>query len=118
MIAGEIRVNLSPEERMLLVLRDELYGGSWERMLEDLRYRRRRSSYIFKLVNRIQADIDRIEKLRECERKRRVNLGDFDRGGHTTHKGHGSSDGAHRGKRIVGEGIGVGAYRMQEAVQP
>lgn len=56
---------MTPEEGMLVVLRDELYGGSWERMLQDLRDRRRGRPYIFKLVNHIQTDIDRIERLQE-----------------------------------------------------
>lgn len=73
--------SLSPEERMLIVLREELYGGSWDRMLQDLRDRLRGRPYIFKLVNRIQEDIARIEKLQEYEKKHGVNLGDFIKGG-------------------------------------
>ncbi len=73
--------SLSPEERMLVVLREELYGGSWDRMLQDLRDRLRGRPYIFKLVNRIQEDIARIEKLLEYEKKHGVNLGDFIKGG-------------------------------------
>lgn len=73
--------SLTPEERMLIVLRDELYGGSWDRMLQDLRDRLRGRPYIFKLVNRIQEDIARIEKLQEYEKKHGVNLGDFIKGG-------------------------------------
>lgn len=72
---------LTPEERMLVVLRDELYSGSWDRMLQDLRDRLRGRPYIFKLVNRIQEDIARIEKLQEYEKKHGVNLGDFIKGG-------------------------------------
>ena len=73
--------SLTPEERMLVVLREELYGGSWDRMLTDLRDRLRGRPYIFKLVNRIQEDIARIEKLQEYEKKHGVNLGDFIKGG-------------------------------------
>lgn len=73
--------SLTPEERMLVVLREELYGGSWDRMLTDLRDRLRGRPYIFKLVNRIQEDIARIEKLQEYEKKQGVNLGDFIKGG-------------------------------------
>lgn len=73
--------SLTPEERMLVVLREELYGGSWDRMLTDLRDRLRGRPYIFKLVNRIQEDIARIEKLQEYEKKHSVNLGDFIKGG-------------------------------------
>lgn len=68
---------LSADERTLITLRDELYGSSWEQMLGDLRDRLKGKPYIFKLVNRIQEDIGRIEKLMEYEKKHRVNLADF-----------------------------------------
>ena len=68
---------LSPDERTLVTLRDELYGGSWDQMLGDLRDRLKGKPYIFKLVNRIQDDIKRIEKLMDYERKNKVNLADF-----------------------------------------
>jgi hypothetical protein len=68
---------LSGDERMLVSLRDELYEGSWDQMLKDLKDRLEGKPYIFKLVNRISADIQRIEKLREYEKKHRVNLADY-----------------------------------------
>jgi hypothetical protein len=36
--------------------------------------------YIFKLVNRIEEDLERIETLRSYEDKHKVNLRDFDKG--------------------------------------
>lgn len=68
---------LDPDERTLVTLRDELYNGSWEQMLGDLKDRLKGKPYIFKLVNRIQDDIGRIEKLRDYEQKHRINLVDF-----------------------------------------
>lgn len=68
---------LSEEERMLLVLRDELYGGSWDKMVEDLQNRLKGRPYIFKLVNRIEEDLGRIETLRSYEEKHKINLQDF-----------------------------------------
>ena len=68
---------LSPDEKTLLTLRDELYNGSWEQMLGDLRDRLKGKPYIFKLVNRIQDDIARIEKLSEYEKKHKINLAEF-----------------------------------------
>ena len=68
---------LSPDERTLVTLRDELYGGSWDQMLGDLRDRLKGKPYIFKLVNRIQDDIARIEKLSEYEKKHKINLADY-----------------------------------------
>ncbi len=67
---------LSADERTLLVLRDELYDGSWEQMEGDLKDRLKGKPYIFKLVNRIQEDLARLEKLRDYEKKHKVNLAD------------------------------------------
>ncbi len=68
---------LTADERTLLTLRDELYSGSWEQMLGDLNDRLHKKPYIFKLVNRIQDDVARIEKLSGYERKHRINLVDY-----------------------------------------
>ena len=68
---------LTPDEKTLVTLRDELYNGSWELMLGDLRDRLKGKPYIFKLVNRIQDDIARIEKLGEYEKKHKINLAEF-----------------------------------------
>lgn len=72
--------SLSKEEKMLLVLRDELYSGSWERMEKDLQDRRTGKPYIYKLVHRIEEDLVRIEKLRSYELKHRVNLSEYSEG--------------------------------------
>ena len=61
--------SLTPEEKMLITLRDELYGGSWERMTKDLNDRLKGRPYIFKLVNRIKDDLKRMAKLQEYEKK-------------------------------------------------
>ena len=69
--------SLSPEEEQLLVLRDFLYEGDWEEMLQDLRDRRNGKPFIFKLTTRIEEDIGRIDRLREYERKHGVDLGRY-----------------------------------------
>ncbi len=71
---------MTVEEKMLITLRDELYGGSWDRMLKDLNDRLKGRPYIFKLVNRIKDDIKRIERLRDYEKKQSINLADYIRG--------------------------------------
>ena len=71
---------LSEEAKMLLVLRDELYMGSWDKMVEDLKNRLKGRPYIFKLVNRIEEDLERIETLRSYEGKHKINLRDHDKG--------------------------------------
>jgi len=67
----------SEEQRMLVVLKAELYDGSWESMLDDLRNRLSGKPYIFKLAHRIQDDIERIEGMLEFEREHSVDLADY-----------------------------------------
>ena len=69
--------SLSEEQRMLIILKRQLYGGSWEPMLEDLQNRLDGKPYIFKLANRIQDDIERIEQMREFENEQDVDLADY-----------------------------------------
>lgn len=68
---------LSPEHRMLVVLKSQLYGGRWEPMLDDLRNRLAGKPYIFKLVNRIKDDIERIESMQTFEAEHRIDLSDY-----------------------------------------
>ena len=65
---------LSDEHRMLVVLKAQLYGGTWEPMLDDLQNRLAGKPYIFKLANRIKDDIDRIEQMRDFEREHNIDL--------------------------------------------
>jgi len=68
---------LSDEHRMLVVLKGQLYGGSWEPMLDDLRNRLVGKPYIFKLVNRIKDDIERIEEMRRFEVEHHIDLVEY-----------------------------------------
>lgn len=68
---------LSEEYRMLVILKHQLYGGSWEPMLDDLRNRLSGKPYIFKLAHRIQDDIERIEQMRKFEQDHNVDLSDY-----------------------------------------
>ncbi len=68
---------LSDEHKMLVVLKAQLYGGSWESMLDDLNNRLAGKPYIFKLVNRINEDVERIEKLRGFEVEHSIDLADY-----------------------------------------
>ena len=67
----------SEEHRMLVVLKAQLYGGKWEPMLDDLRNRLAGKPYIFKLANRIQDDVERIEQMRKFEADHNVDLADY-----------------------------------------
>ncbi|MBN1765587.1 MAG: hypothetical protein JW860_10045 [Sedimentisphaerales bacterium] len=71
---------LKEEQRILILLQNELYEGSWQAMLNDLRNRLNGRPYIFKLANRIRDDIDRIEKLRDFEQEHNIKLSDYVKG--------------------------------------
>ena len=73
-IVSEFIDKLSEESRMLVILKAQLYGGRWEPMLDDLRNRLTGKPYIFKLANRIQDDIERIERMAEFENENGVDL--------------------------------------------
>jgi hypothetical protein len=68
---------LSDEQRMLIVLKSQLYDGRWDAMLDDLQNRLAGKPYIFKLANRIKDDIARIEQMQAFEREHNVDLADF-----------------------------------------
>jgi hypothetical protein len=67
---------LGDEQRMLVALKAQLYGGSWEPMLDDLRNRLAGKPYIFKLATRIQDDIERIEQMQTFEAEHNIDLAD------------------------------------------
>ena len=69
--------NLTEHERMLVILKRELYEGRWDAMLSDLKNRLDGRPYVFKLVNRIQEDIERIARLREFESRCNIDLADY-----------------------------------------
>ena len=68
---------LTNEHKMLVILKAQLYGGRWESMLDDLNNRLAGKPYIFKLVNRINEDVERIEKLRGFEVEHGIDLADY-----------------------------------------
>lgn len=68
---------LSREHRMLVILKNQLYGGKWEPMLEDLNNRLSGKPYVFKLANRIKDDVERIEELMRFEKENDVDLADY-----------------------------------------
>ncbi len=74
---GRAEVSLSKVEKMLVAVREELYEGSWDRMLRDLEARMRGRPYVFKLTERIEQDVAAIERLRDYEREFGVDLAEF-----------------------------------------
>jgi len=76
-VVGDYVKGLSEEHRVLVVVKAQLYDGSWEPMLDDLRNRLSGKPYIFKLVNRIQDDIKRIERMQEFEAEHAIDLADY-----------------------------------------
>ena len=68
---------MTSEERMLVVLKRELYEGSWDDMAADLTARLEGRPYIFKLAHRIADDLERIKRLRQFEQRCGLDLSDF-----------------------------------------
>jgi len=68
---------LSNEHRLLVSLKAQLYEGTWETMLDDLQNRMEGKPYIFKLVNRIKNDIERIEQMRKFEEEHNIDLAEY-----------------------------------------
>lgn len=73
--------DLTPEDKILVIIRDELYDGRWVAMLEDLEARLAGRPYVIKLASRIEDDIARISRLRELEDNDNINLTDCVEGG-------------------------------------
>ena len=68
---------MTNEQRMLVVLKRELYESSWDEMEADLTARLEGRPYIFKLAHRIADDLDRIRTLRAFEQQCNVDLSDY-----------------------------------------
>ncbi len=71
---------LSEEQKLLLVLKKELYDGDWQPMLTDLKNRLDGQPYIIRLASRITDDLRRIEQMQEMERHYRVDLAEYVQG--------------------------------------
>ena len=76
-VVSDFVVGLSDEHRMLVILKAQLYDGTWEPMLDDLENRLAGKPYIFKLINRIKADIERIGQMHKFEKENNVDLADY-----------------------------------------
>jgi len=68
---------LPREDVQLLALRAILYEGSWDDMTRDLEARRDGKPHVFKLHNRIEEDLDRIQKLMAYEAQHGIDLGKY-----------------------------------------
>ncbi|MBI4568058.1 MAG: hypothetical protein HY719_06635 [Planctomycetes bacterium] len=65
---------LREEDRLLVLLRDELYGGDWQVMRNELRDRLTGAPHVFRFSDRIEEDLVRITLLESYEKRRQVNL--------------------------------------------
>ena len=68
---------LSRQERLLIILKHELYDDDWEGMILDLQARLKGEPYVFKLAGRITEDLERIKRLKKFEQEHNVNLSDY-----------------------------------------
>ncbi len=76
-VVSDFVLGLSDEHRMLVILKAQLYDGTWEPMLDDLKNRLAGKPYIFKLVNRIKDDVERIGQMQKFEKEHDVDLADY-----------------------------------------
>lgn len=79
--ADEFAKGLAETERIALIVRDELFGGSWENMRKDLEARAAGRPYVFRLASRIDEDLKAVKKLSAFEQRRKVNLAEYLREG-------------------------------------
>ena len=77
----EFARGLAETERIALIVRDELFGGSWENMRRDLEARAAGRPFVFRLASRIDEDLKAVAKLSAFERRRKVNLAEYLREG-------------------------------------
>ncbi|NBC11590.1 MAG: hypothetical protein GVY24_07655 [Planctomycetes bacterium] len=68
---------LTPEQKLLLVLKRDLYAGDWSAMTQDLRNRLEGRPYVLRLAHRIEDDLARIEQMRRLEQHYEVDLAAF-----------------------------------------
>ncbi len=68
---------LTPEQKLLLVLKRELYDGEWSQMIVDLENRKNGRPHVLRLANRIEDDLGRIEQMRKLEEHYEVELTSF-----------------------------------------
>ncbi len=68
---------LTEEEKLLVSLRDEIYGGSWTRIKRDLADRLDGRPYIIKLAGRIEDDLERIKKISAYEKTNGINIAGY-----------------------------------------
>lgn len=68
---------LESYERVLLDLKDQLYEGSWDRILGDMKARLENKPYMYKLGQTISRDMAAIERMRAYELRNNVNLSEL-----------------------------------------
>lgn len=71
----EFYMSLPREEKQLVTLLSELYDGSWEEMVADMRDRLAKKPFILKLAIRIEEDLERVRKLSDYESTHQIKLG-------------------------------------------
>lgn len=68
---------LTEEQKLLLVLKRELYDGRWKPMIVDLQARLDGRPYVIRLASRIEDDLRRIDQLAALEQQYQVDLADY-----------------------------------------
>jgi len=68
---------LTEQEKVLIVCNDQLYGGRWDLLRNDLQNRLDGQPYVLKLGTRIKDDLERVQKLEAIEKEFQIKLSDF-----------------------------------------
>lgn len=66
--------SLDDNDRMLLDVLEVLYEGSWRDLLKDLRAARDGEPFVFKIADRVEQDIERVERMAAFEKQYGVKL--------------------------------------------
>ncbi|MBI1370805.1 MAG: hypothetical protein GC162_19400 [Planctomycetes bacterium] len=68
---------LTPEHKLLLTLKHQLYDGDWRPMIADLNNRLAGRPHVFRLAERIEDDLRRIQQLCCVEEQYQVELSEL-----------------------------------------
>ena len=68
---------LEPYERVLIDLTAQLYEGSWDKILADLKARLDNRPHVFKLSQHIARDVAAIERMKAYELRHHVSLSEL-----------------------------------------
>ena len=73
----QLLATLNDQDKVLIACNYELYNGKWDLMKQDLLDRLQGKPYVLQLGERIQEDLERVNKLQGLEEKFQIKLCDY-----------------------------------------